>query len=86
MCCRMGGVGRDWRPIMLRKDLCIRCYNESRTLRWEKLPSKERMWAKGRLSCVKLLDETHTMILIPVYGPPPQSCPYILEHLVSDHS
>lgn len=71
---------------MLRKDLCIRCHNESRRRKWEDLPSKERMWATGRFSCVKLLDATHTTMLISTTGEPPRCCPYILEHVVSESS
>ena len=69
---------------MLKKDLCIRCHDESRYRRWADLPSKDRMWDKGRIACVKLLEESCKTVWIPIDGKPPHCCPYIVEHVVSE--
>ena len=73
---------------MLKKEMCIRCYDEHRCRRWADLPSKDRMWEDGRVMCVSLLNQTHNHgdSWILVAGKPPMSCPYIVEHVVNEPS
>ncbi len=73
---------------MLNKKLCIKCYNEHRTLRWETLPSKERMWSKGFVVCVWVMDtplmkRKQKSSYVKVSEEPPPECYYCLEHLMT---
>ena len=68
---------------MLNKDICIRCYEEHRATPWHKLPSKERMWAQGKIACVAGLDKKRRVTYVRVNEAAPDCCYYALEHLLT---
>jgi hypothetical protein len=68
---------------MLKKDICVRCHDESRVRKWARQPAKERSWARGRLACVAQMDRDGSVWRwAKVAGAVPDCCYYYLEQLL----
>jgi len=67
---------------MLCKSLCVKCYNETRKTPWEKQPAKERQWKRGKVCCWIDWSFERTLKWRKIHLPPPDQCPYYLEHIL----
>jgi len=77
--------------IMLKKELCIKCWNKGHYQYgeiWEWVEYDERLWEKGGIDCPEKYAENIEgepgNSTRRITEPPPENCPYALEYLLDN--